>query len=128
MKLIKSKFKLILITAILCISSSFAFGQTDLNKTFIGYWTQSSSGSTVRCIIFKDKDDILQIVIWDSSDGEEKQVLKIQVETNTIKTTEKMISTNWVTYCTYSIVDENTLKCSIGGDGNGSIIFFKRLK
>jgi hypothetical protein len=128
MKSIKSKFKLILITAILCIASSFAFGQTDLNKTFIGYWTQSSSGSTVRCIIFKDKDDIHQMVLWDSSDGEELQVLKIQVETNTIKTTQKMISTNWVTYNTYSIVDANTLKCSIGGDGDGVLIYFKRLK
>jgi hypothetical protein len=128
MKRIKRKFKLIFLTVILCIASSFAIGQTNLNKTIIGYWTQSSSGSTVRCIIFKDKDDILQMVIWDSSDGEEKQVLKIQFENNTIKTTEKMISTNWVTYNTYSIVDENTLKCSIGGDGNGSIIYYKRLK
>lgn len=123
----KIKFKLLLVTVILCISS-LTFGQTTLNKNFIGYWTQSSSGSSVRCIIFKDKDDILQMVIWDSSDGEEKQVLKIQVENNTIKTTEKMISTNWVTYNTYSIVDENILKCSIGGDGDGAIIYYKRLK
>jgi hypothetical protein len=120
----KRKFKFILLTAILCLSSC----QTNLNKSFIGYWTQSSGGSTVRCIIFKDKDNILQMVKWDNSDGEEKQVLKIQVENNTIKTTEKMISTNWVTYNTYSIVDENTIKCSIGGDGNGFIIDYKRLK
>lgn len=122
----KSKFKLILITAILCIASSFAFGQTDLNKNFIGYWT--TDGSMTRTIIFKDKDNVLQMVMWDSSDGEEKEILKIQVANNTIKTTEKMVSTNHVTYNTYSIIDENTLKCSIGGDGNGAIIYLKRLK
>ena len=122
----KSKFKLILVTAILCIASSFAFGQTNLSKTFIGYWT--TDGSKARTVIFKDKDDVFQMVTWDSSDGEEMEILKIQVTNNTIKTTQKMVSTNHVIYCTYSSVDENTLKCTIGGDGNGYIIYFKRLK
>jgi len=39
-----------------------------------------------------------------------------------------MASTNWVTNNNYSIVDENTLKCLLGGDGNGAIIYLKRLK
>lgn len=123
---IMNKIKLLLVTAILCITSSLAFSQNDLNKSFIGYWT--TDGSMTRTIIFKDKDNVLQIVKWDSSNGEEKEILKIQVVNNTIKTTEKMVSTNWVTYNTYSIIDENTLKCSIGGDGKGSVIYLKRLK
>jgi len=123
---IMNKIKLLLVTAILCITSSLAFSQNDLNKSFIGYWT--TDGSMTRTIIFKDKDNVLQIVKWDSSNGEEKEILKIQVVNNTIKTTEKMVSTNWVTYNTYSIIDKNTLKCSIGGDGKGSVIYLKRLK
>ena len=122
----KRKFKLLLVTTILCITSSLAFGQANLNKNFIGYWT--TDGSTTRTIMFKDKDDMLQIVIWDSYNGEEMEIVKIQLVGNTIKTTEKYRKTNWVTYNTYSVVDENTLKCSIGGDGNGSIIYLKRLK
>lgn len=122
----KSKFKILLVTAILCIASSLAFGQTNLNKTFIGYWT--SDGTTTRHLFFLDKDDVFQMVSWDSSDGEELEVVKLQVINNSIKTTLKFVSTNWVTYNTYSIVDENTLKCLVGGDGNGAIIYLKRLK
>lgn len=122
----KRRFKLILVTAILCIASSFAFGQTNYDKSFIGYWTADSS--TVRTVIFKDKDDVLQMVMWDGSDGEEVEVVKFEVTEKTIKTTEKVVSTNWTTYNTYSIINENTLKCIIGGDGNGTEIYFKRLK
>lgn len=125
----KGKIRLILVTAILCIASSLAFGQTKLNKTFIGYWT--SDGTTTRHLFFLDKENTLQLVSWDTNKDypyEEQEILKIQVVNNTIKTTEKMVSTNWITYNTYSIVDENTLKCLVGGDGNGAIIYLKRLK
>lgn len=118
--------KLLIVITILCITSSLAFGQANLNKNFIGYWT--TDGSTTRTIFFEDKDDILQIVIWDSYNSEEMEIVKIQLVGNTIKTTEKYRSNNWVTYNTYSVVDENTLKCSIDGDGNGSVIYLKRLK
>jgi hypothetical protein len=122
----KNKFKILLFTAILFVASSFAFGQSNLDKTFIGFWT--TDGSTTRIVIFKDKDDVLQMVKWNSNDGEEKEVIKIQIVNNNIKTTEKMVSRNWVKYNTYSILDENTIKCKIDGDGNGSIIYYKRLK
>lgn len=122
----KGKIRHILVTTILCLASSIAFGQKEVKNTFIGYWT--TDGSTTRIVLFKDKDGMLQMVEWDSSDGEEMEILKIQAVNNTIKTTEKMVSTNHVTYNTYSIVDENTLKRTIGGDGNGTIIYLKRLK
>ena len=122
----KYKLKLLLTTLILCITSSVAFGQSNMDKTFIGYW--STDGSKTRIVIFKDKEDILQMVKWDSSDGEEKEILKIQYLNSAIETTEKMISTNWITYNIYSIENKNTLKCTIGGDGDGAIIYYKRLK
>ena len=123
----KKRLKLILLTAIFCVANSIAFGQTTLNKTFFGYWT--TDGSKVRTVIFMDKDDVFQMVKWDSSDGEELEVVKLQVINNSIKTTVKVISTNWVTYNTYSIVNENTLKCVVGGDAaSGTVIYLKRLK
>lgn len=122
----KSKIRLILVTAILCVASSFVFGQTEVKNTFIGYWT--TDGAKTRIVFFKDKEGMLQMVEWDSSDGEEMEILKIQAVNNTITTTEKMVSTNHITYNTYSVVDDNTLKRTIGGDGNGAIIYLKRLK
>lgn len=70
----KRRFKLILVTVILCITTSFAFGQTNFDKSFIGYWT--TDGSKTRTVIFKDKNDVLQMVMWDSSDGEEVEIVK----------------------------------------------------
>lgn len=122
----KRKLKLILLTAILCVANSIAFGQTNIDKTFIGFWT--SDGSVGKTVIFKDKDNNLQFVIWSSLSGSEVEIIKIKIEGNYIKTTEKFVSTNWITYNTYSIVDENTLKRVIDGDGGGTIIFLKRIK
>lgn len=124
MKQLKFLLLTIIISTLTCSSSC---GQATVDKNFIGYWT--TNGSQERTVIFKDKDDILQMVLWDSSSGEEVGVVKIQVLGDTIKTTEKVLSTNWVTYNTYSIIDENTLKCSVGGDApSGTIIYLKRVK
>ena len=102
------------------------FSQTSGNlKSFIGYWT--TNGSMTRTVIFVDKDNQYQMVIWDSSDGEDIKIVNIQVKGSTIKTTEKTNSTNWVTYNTYSIIDENKLKYKVEGDGN-TTIYLKRLK
>ena len=125
----KYKFKILLVVSILFVASSLAYGQTNINKTFIGFWT--SDGTSLKFLFFLDKENTLQLVSWDTNKNypyEEKEILKIQALDNTIKTTEKMVSTNWVTYNTYSVENENTLKCSIGGNGNGSIIYLKRLK
>lgn len=122
----KIKFKLLLVTTILCITSSLAFSQKYLNKNFIGYWT--TDASRTRIIFFKDKDDVLQMVMWDSGDGEEIEVIKTQVVGNSIKATLRTPSTEWISYCTYTIVDKNNLKCAIGGDNNNTIIYLKRLK
>lgn len=122
----KSKLRIILVTATLCLSSSLVIGQTEVKNTFIGYWTADKY--RLQLVFFKDKEGILQMAEWDGSDGEEMEILKIQAVNNTIETTEKMVSTNHVTYNTYYIVDENTLKRFVGGDGNGDIVYFKRLK
>ncbi len=122
----KSIALLILVTIIGFLTSSTAFGQNNINKSFIGFWT--SDGTVAKTVIFKDKDDNLQFVKWSSQGGDEVEIVKIKIEGNYIKTTEKFISTNWITYNTYSIVDENTLKQVIDGDGGGTIIILKRIK
>ena len=123
----KNQIKKILIVLLLITSPlTSVFSQTTENlKSFIGYWT--TDGSMTRTVIFIDKDDQYQMVIWDSSDGEELQIVNIQLKGSTIKSTQKTPSTNWVTYNTYSIIDENNLKCKIEGDAN-TTIYLKRLK
>jgi len=61
----KSKFKILLVTAILCIANSLTFDQNNLNKTFIGYWT--SDGTTKRQLFFLDNENTLQLVKWDTN-------------------------------------------------------------
>jgi len=116
----------VLIMFITAMSSITVFAENNLNKTFIGYWT--TDGSKARTVIFKDKNDLVQMIEWDSSDGEEIEVRNINVVNDSIETTEVAKSTNWVTYNTYTIVNENTLKCVIGGDANGTVIYLKRIK
>lgn len=124
----KKQFKLLILILLFCnLFSIDGLSQTtDSHNTFIGYWT--TDGSTVRTVIFKDRYNSFQMVKWDSSNGEEKEVLKIDIVDQTIRTTEKMVSTNWVTYNIYSIVNENRIKVVIEGDAEGTIIYLKRLR
>ena len=118
--------KLLLVTVILCITSLPAFSQKGLNKNFIGYW--ASDATSTRTVIFKDKEDILQMVKWDSSDGEEIEVNEMKVIGESIKTVEWTKSTNWIIECTYTIVDKNKLKCVIVREDNTTTIFLNRRK
>lgn len=98
---------------------------TDL-KNFIGYWTTDSS--SVRTVIFKDKDDNFQMVIWDKNDCEMLEVSKIKFKDNELKATEKTKSTNWETHDTYTIKDKNTLNCAIEREGGVTNITLVRVK
>jgi hypothetical protein len=124
------QLKLLCLTIFISTITSFtSYGQTNINKTFIGYW--SSDGSTTRHLFFLDKENLLQLVSWDTNKNyqyEEVEILKIKFVNNIIESTEKMVSTNWITYNTYSIIDGNNLKCVIGGDGKNATIYLKRLK
>lgn len=105
------------------------FSQDSVNKTFIGYW--SSESSLTKMIFFLDKGNMLQLVSWDANTKypyEEFVVMSLEYENNVIKSTEKFVSTNWVTKNTFTIVDENKLKCVVGGDGKDKVIFFDRIK
>ena len=111
---------------ILEAASPVTCGQSNINEIFVGYWIADES--TVKTVIFKDRNDSIQMVMWDNHDGEEMEIIKIQMVDNTIQTTEKMASTNWITNNVYSIIDENTLKLVIENDDGEAVIYLKRLK
>lgn len=104
-----------------------SYAQTNtLNETFIGQW--QAEEANVNLVFFKDRNNELKMVAWDTSDGEEFIVEKIEVRGDEIETTEKMLSSNWTTYNVYSIVNDNKLENKIGGDGDGVVIYFTRVK
>jgi hypothetical protein len=105
--------------------STVAFAQS-LNKSFIGFW--KADQSSVKTVFFNDKNDSIQMVTWDSSDGEEMEILELEIVGATIKTTERMPSTDWTIYNTYSVIDENTLQCILSRNDNETIIYLNRLK
>ena len=93
---------------------------------FIGQW--ETEDSFVKMVFFKDRNNQLQMVAWDTNDGEEMVIEKLEVDGDDIKTTEKMVSSDWTTYNTYIIVDENTIKNVVDGDAGGVTIMLTRLK
>ena len=93
---------------------------------FIGQW--ETEDSFVKMVFFKDRNNQLQMVAWDTNDGEEMVIEKLEIDGDDLKTTEKMVSSDWTTYNTYIIVDENTIKNVIDGDAGGVTIMLTRLK
>ena len=116
MKRIFKPLLLVLFLSSFCSNPLHAQAKT-VSDTFIGQWQMEDA--SVKIVIFKDRNDEFQMVAWDSSDGEEFVIERFVVEGNLIKTTEKMPSTNWITYNTYTIVDENKLKNVVNRDPNG---------
>lgn len=122
----KSIILFLLISTISC-SSKFSKSNDKINathNTFTGSW--ESDDTTVEMTISKDNNGLFKIVAWDTSDGEEIEIIEIKMVNETIKTIEKMKSTNWVTTNIYSIVDDHTIENLILKDGNETIIYFQR--
>jgi hypothetical protein len=122
----KSKSLLLTLLVLGCFTLT-GFGQKALDsKYFNGYWM--SNGTSTRCVIFRDTNNYFQMAIWDTTDGTEVYVTKIETLYDVIKTSEFYKPNNWNTENTYTIVNENEIKDSIGGAANGVIIYFKRIK
>ena len=120
----KTKILLLFIVILSCLKATAQ--NTDSLKYFIGYWVTDSSSEKI--VIFKDQNNTLQMVSWDSSDGEEIDIEKLDFNNNTLTTTEKTKSTNWLTTNKYFIFNENTLMNTFNNKDGAFIFYFQRAK
>ena len=123
----RSYFTMFAFAALLILGISFCSNPSrDIHEKsgLVGYW--SSDSTSARLVFFYDKSDTLRLVEWDDSDGEEMEILKFEVTTDQVKTTERMPSTDHVIHNTYILKDENTIENRLTGD-DSSTVTFKRL-
>ena len=122
---------IVLLAFLIKLSKNKVVKKSDVNN-FIGYWIQIFEdnveglleGTEVKFVIFNDKKGNLKMVSWSVASFEEFQILNIDLEYDSILTTEIFNSNNFITYNRYSILDENTIKCTIN---NKDIALFRRL-
>jgi hypothetical protein len=96
----------------------------DTTAGFVGQWTSDSTN--VQLVFFKDVNNKMQMVQWDN-EGEEIEIVSMEVSDSTIKTTERTRSTNHVIYNTYKLQNPTRLEDIIRGDANDTI-YYKRVK
>ena len=114
--------KLFLIIAILGLSTVIS-AQSKINiDDLIGYWEPNRHSS--QLVFWKDLKENLQIVEFSTCDGAafESNIEKLS-DTLTVKTYFQ--ETDYSSTSEYSFIDKNTLKCTVTGEINATVIYTK---
>jgi hypothetical protein len=115
--------KVFLITVFALLSFN-VFAQQKINITnLLGYWKPDQESAEL--FFWKDADDKLQTQGISSTSGKQIDVITLRINDASIFIRTIFIPNNWVTENVYTFIDNNTLKCVVTGDGEGTIIYKK---
>ena len=115
--------KLLLIAVFLTLSFN-VFSQQKINTNdLIGYW-QPDKEST-QLFFWKDVNGDLQIQEISGTSGKPVDVIMMKINNNFIFVKEIFLQNNWITENIYTLINKNTLKCTITGNGKGTLIYTK---
>ena len=100
--------------------SSFAF----TNDDYIGYWYSKDS---THLVFWKDCNNEMQLIEFSANSGTPLELISANFNKTNLYVKSNFKENNWVTESEYTFVDSNTLKCTMTGAGNSTIIY-KRVK
>src|SRR5437868_1585973 len=122
--IIVKKFFIVALIAVALAAALPAHAQKLSSDNFIGLW--KSDGTMVQNIFFRDGEGQIRLVAWDEQTKLDMKIESLKVDSNTIETIEYFESTKWRTKNVYTLVDENTIRNVISGDGHATV-YFKRV-
>jgi hypothetical protein len=96
--------------------------QININN-LIGYWQPDQESA--QLFFWKDFLGKLQYQAISGTSGEPIDLITLKIEKYSVFIRTIYIPNNWVTENVYTLINENTLKCVVTGDGNGTITYTK---
>jgi len=116
--------KVFLIIAITLFSLS-AFSQEKINTNdLIGYWEPDQESA--HLFFWKSNDQILHAKEISGTSGLSIDIITLKVNHSSIFIKTIFVPNKWVVECTYTFIDNNTLKCELTGDAIATIIYKKK--
>jgi hypothetical protein len=117
--------KVFFIIGILLISLD-VLSQEKINvDNLIGYWTPNEKATEL--FFWKDKNNVLQVQEISSNSGIPLTLIDFVVKEDFICIKTIFEPTVWTTESVFVLIDDNTLKCTITGDGEG-VVYYKKNK
>ncbi|MCW7498542.1 hypothetical protein ND860_18550 [Leptospira levettii] len=101
----KNKITLLIFFAILQFNCKI---NSDQSKDFIGHW--KSNDTSVQMVIWKDKFEKLQLVQWDTTNGEELISSNLNLKDKETRFTTKTISTGYVIKSKIILINEDKIE------------------
>ncbi|TGM62918.1 hypothetical protein EHQ96_18350 [Leptospira levettii] len=101
----KNKITLLIFFVILQFNCKI---NSDQSKDFIGHW--KSNDTSVQMVIWKDKFEKLQLVQWDTTNGEELISSNLNLKDKEIRFTTKTISTGYVIKSKIILINEDKIE------------------
>jgi len=123
--------KVLLIITVLILSvftlSSFIKKNQDRKikeKYLIGYWTPDIESS--QLFFWKDRHGKMQVQEIADGEGIPLEVLDFKINKTNVFIKTFFKNNNWTAESVYTLIDDNTLKCTgINNEGNFTIIYTK---
>lgn len=110
-----------LFTAILFLITLTSNAQVSKNNPFIGQWT--SNGDATEIIVRINDNKKLEVLDFSSVSGTALVVLEIKLTSTKLIINTVFEENNWYTKSEFTLVDNNTLRCKITGDGEDTVTY-----
>lgn len=113
--------KVFLITVFALLSFNI-FAQSKVNiNSLIGYWEPNRHAT--QMVFWKDVKNQLQVVEFSTISGSPLRLLSMKIIDNALVIKSIYDEKNWVTECSYTFIDDNTLECIVKGPINATVIY-----
>jgi len=89
----------------------------------IGYWKPNKQST--KLFFWKDIHNVLQTQEISEISGEELKVISIKINKTHILIKTMFLKNKWIVESKYVLINKNTIKCTVTGDGNDKIIYTK---
>ena len=121
--------KVSLIIAIVLFSlNTFSQGlilKEEINTNdLIGYWEPDQESA--HLFFWKSKGNVLHVKEVSGSSGLPIDIITLKVNRSSIFIKTIFVPNKWIVECTYTFIDNNTLKCEVTGDAVATIIYKKK--
>jgi hypothetical protein len=116
--------KVFLVIAIALFSLT-TFAQEKINTDqLIGYWEPDQESA--HLFFWKDKVGNLHVKEVSESSGLPIDIITLKVNRSSIFIKTIFVPNKWIVECTYTFIDNDTLKCEVTGDAVATIIYKKK--
>ena len=115
--------KVFLIIVIALFSLNINAQEKFVTEDLIGYWEPNKHAT--QLVIWKDVNNNFQIVEFSTISGSRLKLLSMVLKNDCLIIKTIFEEKKWITECSFTFIDKNTLECVVKGPINDVIVYTK---